>query len=388
MQRRSFIRIIGGGTIIAATGFGLTGCASMSEFPAASVADWTGPADGGDVRRWALSHALLAPSPHNRQQWLVSLSEPDVITLFCDVSRALPHTDPFGRQVLIGHGCFLEILRMALTERGYAGDVRLFPDGEVGPALRDIGAKPIARITLQRGGQRDPLFVHVMQRHTQREPHDLSRTIPADALTALRNAAEGFGVQYQQTTDQARIAGLRKLAMDAARIEVNTERTMMESVHLIRIGPDEIMQHRDGISVNDAFARFAVTFGLFDRTVFPPPGSTGNTQTLSRYEASTGSANAMAWISTAGNSRTQQVQAGRAYVRTQLAGVPFGLGMQPLSQGIQEFPEMKSVYDQLHHALVGKPASAETVQMLYRVGYPTSTVGPSPRRGVAAIIKA
>lgn len=388
MQRRAFIRVIGGGSILAATGWSLTGCASMAELPPASVAPWRGPTEDADPRRWALSYALLAPSPHNRQQWIVNLAEPNVITLYCDASRALPETDPLGRQVMIGQGCFVEILRMALAERGYAADVRLFPDGEIGPALRDIGAKPIARITLQRGGQRDPLFAHVTKRHTQREPHDLSRSIPAEALTALRAAADGFAVQYQQTTDQARIAGLRKLAMDAARIEVNTERTMMESVRLIRIGPDEIMQHRDGISVNDAFARFAVTFGLFDRNVFPPPGSTGNTQTLSRYEASTGSANAMAWISTAGNSRTQQVQAGRAYVRTQLAGVPFGLGMQPLSQGIQEFPEMKSVYDQLHQALVGKPASTETVQMLYRVGYPTSTVGPAPRRGVAAIIKA
>ena len=64
MHRRGFIRLVGGGTLMA-TG-GLLGACS-SQYPASAVAAWQGPARDGDLRRWALAHAVLAPSSHNRQ---------------------------------------------------------------------------------------------------------------------------------------------------------------------------------------------------------------------------------------------------------------------------------------------------------------------------------
>ena len=60
MDRRDFIRLIGGGTVMAA---GLSGCGTA---PDASVA-WVSPGSSErDVRRYALAHAILAPNPHNR----------------------------------------------------------------------------------------------------------------------------------------------------------------------------------------------------------------------------------------------------------------------------------------------------------------------------------
>jgi hypothetical protein len=388
MERRAFIRVLGGGVIAAASGTSLSGCVASSSMPPASVEDWKGPRNETDPRRWALGYAILAPNPHNRQPWLVDLREPNAITLYCDTTRLLPETDPLGRQILIGHGCFLELLRIALAERGLNAEVRVFPEGEVGAALADIGNKPIARIALKPGDQRDQLFGQILKRHTPKEAFDAARAIPENVISTMKASVDGFAVNFGSAVDATLVAELRKVAMDAARVELETERTMMESVRLIRVGPEEIERHRDGISINTPFVRFASSVGLFDRNEFPKPGSTGHKQAISRYDKYTATAPAFFWLSTVGNTRTQQVQAGRAFVRSQLAAVPFGVGVHPLSQALQEFAEMKPHYDFIHQRLLGKPTASETLQMFCRIGYPTVRVEPSPRRGVQAIMRA
>ena len=54
MERRHFIRLVGGGTLAAAaTTAGLSGCSTA--LPTEAVAAWNGPGDEPDHRRWALA---------------------------------------------------------------------------------------------------------------------------------------------------------------------------------------------------------------------------------------------------------------------------------------------------------------------------------------------
>ncbi len=388
MNRRLFIRCVGGGTVLAATSLSITQPAVAQGMPPESVVDWQGPGSEPDPRRWALGYAILAPNPHNRQPWQVDLRESNVITLYCDKERLLPQTDPLGRQILIGHGCFLELLCIALAEKGFVADVALFPQGEPGNTLAEISTKPVARITLRSGSDRDGLFAAIPRRHTPKEAFDTTRLVSAEIVAKLRAVVNVRVANVGASIDAARVAELRKLAMDAARVEFETERTMMESMRLVRIGPTEINTHRDGININSAFVRFAAAVGMVNRNEFPKPGSTAHGQAISRYEKSTSTAPAFIWLSTVGNARSQQVQSGRAYVRLQLTAVPLGLGVHPLSQALQEFAEMKPFYDRIHQLLLGKPASQETLQLFCRIGYPATPAGPTPRRGVKAIIMA
>src|SRR5687768_7846701 len=110
LQRRRFLRIAGGGAIAAT--LPLAGCVS-AEYPAQAVQAWQGPGAEPDVRRWILSHAILAPHSHNLQSWLVDLSRPGEIILYCDRTRLLPETDPLSRQIMMSHGTFLELLSLA-----------------------------------------------------------------------------------------------------------------------------------------------------------------------------------------------------------------------------------------------------------------------------------
>ena len=63
------------------------------------------------------------------------------------------------------------------------------------------------------------------------------------------------------------------------------------------------------------------------------------------------------------------------WVRINLAATAAGLGIQPLSQALQEYPEMDRLYRQVHTMLA---PDGGTVQMLARLGY-ADPVAPSPR---------
>ena len=81
------------------------------------------------------------------------------------------------------------------------------------------------------------------------------------------------------------------------------------------------------------------------------------------------------WLSTPTNTRVDQIQTGANWVRVNLAATAQGIGFQPLSQALQEYPEMKALYDQAHQRLA---PDGGTVQMLCRLGYGPD-VPASPR---------
>ena len=381
MDRRHFIRTTAGG-IVAAAAIGSTGACS-SAYPPAAVEPWRGPRAGGDARRFALAFAILAPNPHNLQPWLVDLSQANEIRLYVDRARLLPQTDPWSRQILIGHGAFLELLAMSLAERGYAASVRLFPEGAFGD-LPDARPVAIVHLDAREGIPRDPLFARILDRRTSKQAYASDRAVPTEAVGAILDAARPRAVLAGVVTDPARVGELRRIAREAYVAEVTTARTYLESARLFRIGPSEIDAHRDGIALNGAMVRTLDTVGLFSRTEVPVPGSSLYTRTMERWSAfETGTG--FLWIATAGNDRPAQIEVGRAFVRAQLAATSLGVGVHPLSQALQEFPEVAPQRAALHRALGFDPERV-TVQMLSRFGYAPATQ-PSPRRGVDAIVR-
>lgn len=390
MDRRQFVRLVGGGVVLAAGTTGLAGCSSS--YPKEALGAWAGPGGEADPRKRAVAYAITAPNPHNRQAWLVDLREANSITLYCDRERLLADSDPFGRQVLVGHGCFLELLVQALGEQGLVGDVQLWPQGDMPVQLRDWDQRPVARVVLRSGRQTDPLFAQVLKRRTEKGLYDLKRPVPDTTLQALLTSVSQLPVQVQGTLAGPQVQALRELAWDAAMRDKSVERVAIETLRLLRVGPKEIAQHRDGVAANNFMARFADTFGMLDRNKIPPEGSPADKQMKEMYHGYTRTAMGWVWLSTAGNTRTQQVQAGRAFVRLQLKATELGLGCHPLSQALQEYPEMAPFYDKAHRLLLGKSAPASsadaTVQMLCRIGFLTDSAQATPRRPLEAFLQA
>jgi hypothetical protein len=92
------------------------------------------------------------------------------------------------------------------------------------------------------------------------------------------------------------------------------------------------------------------------------------------------------WLASPDNTRPTQVATGRAYVRSHLLATAAGVDMHPLSQALQEFPEMRGPFEAMHKTL-GLTGSGETLQMLSRVGFATEPRGPSPRRSLDALLR-
>jgi hypothetical protein len=381
VNRRHFVRVTGGGCIVAATAAS-AGCSQ--QMPSAAIAPWSGPGQEPDVRRWILSYAILAPHSHNLQSWRVDLGTPDEIVLRCDLSRLLPATDPYSRQIMMSHGTFLELLDIAARERGLRTEITLFPEGEFGPDKLD--GRPVARIRLQPDAtvKADPLFAQILKRRTNRSLYDLHRPVPAAAWQAMADAVQPNPLRFGFAgTDQAAaLAQHRTIAAEAWRIELVTPRAMLETYKVLRVGAQEIDQHRDGLYVLDPMVVLLNRVGLFDRSKAPAPDDYATTSQIKDFGKKLDSTPAFLWMVTEGNDRRTQVGAGRAYARVQLAATAHGLAMQPLQQALQEYPEQAIPYAGIRR-LLDAQQPARTIQMWARVGF-APPVGPAPRRGLAA----
>jgi hypothetical protein len=383
MDRRQVLRVAGGGLIAAATA-PLLGCSA--ELPAAAIAAWQPPAEGLDIRRWVLSHALLAPHSHNLQSWLVDLNTPDTIVLRMDLTRLLPETDPYSRQMVMSQGTFLEVLDLAARQRGYRTEMALFPEGEYGAQGPD--ARPTARIRLVTDAQvaPDPLFAQVFRRHTNRQPYE-PRVPTTEALQAIGDSVQSYPVRIGFVTQaDSAITTHRQIAQDAWAVEMTTPRTLLESYQVLRIGPKEIAEHRDGISLNSPFVRTLTALGLFDRSQASAPDSQAIRGQIKDFNALIAATPAFFWLVSERNDRTTQLLAGRAYVRAQLAATAQGLHMHPLQQALQEYPEQQPHHTAIHR-LLEATGPGQTVQMWARLGHGPA-VGPAPRRGLQAHVAA
>lgn len=366
--RRRFLQITGtSAVILAAVGTGFV----VTRNPSVARAPWREAGRYPDPMRRALSWAILAPNPHNRQPWLVDLVSETEAVLYCQLDRRLPATDPLDRQIVIGLGCFLELFQQAAAEDGYTASMEPFPEGADETRL---DARPVARMRLTEGASSDPLFAHALIRHTNRNPYDTRRPVPEPALAAMASAA-GEGLTCGHASGGERRDSLRALCWAASRVEQVTPDTWQESLDLIRIGKREINAHPDGIAISGAMMEVLNAVGLVTRDAMGEPGSMAYQQSLDMQRGWAETAMAFFWMSSEGNSRLDQLAAGRGFLRAALSAARDGLAVQPMSQSLQEFPEMSELYDEVHAALVPE---GHTIQMLVRLGYARS-VPPSPR---------
>jgi hypothetical protein len=365
LSRRGLI--VGAG----ATTFALIGGAGawrVTRLPRTAMAPWMlDPTPPADVRLDAFRHAILAPNPHNRQPWLIKLEEKESATISCDLDRRLPDTDPFDRQITIGFGTFVELARIAAAERGVRMEVMPFPDGEPQPRL---DTRPVARLRFipDTTIQRDPLFAAITKRRTTREPYDLSRAVPDRIAHQISDGS--------YTTDPQRIRAIRAIAMAGIKTEQIIPRTNMESVRLMRIGHDQVDANPDGISLTGPLMEALKLTGQLDHNALGDPTSSSFQTGIDMMQDIYGSIPAAIWIITPGNSRLDQLEAGRRHVRANLRATMLGLAMHPLSQSLQEYDEVSELFKRVHETIGAK--QGERIQMLVRIGYGPK-VEPAPR---------
>lgn len=375
------------GLTIAGTAVVVPGVASCSDATSLAMKPWSGPPPGAeDVRLRALSYAVLAPNAHNTQPWSLALPGHDEILLYVDRTRLLPATDVPFRQAHVSQGTFLELLVIALGAMGRRAEVTLFPQGEY--ANDAIDDRPVARVRVSpEVVAADPLFSHITKRRSNKREYDLERKPTASQLACLARCI-GAGANLSFVEKDAARARLTGIATDAMAAEVEDRARNEETAKWFRYSDRELEQKRDGFGLanngrSGFTAWFAETFVLSREKSADPDGAFARGAIdMARSQAK--SSPAFGVLTTPSNTRTAQVLAGRAYARIALTAQSLGLSMHPMSQSLEEYPDMAKPKARMEHELALTPGS--TVQMLFRLGYADPTPH-TPRRGVEDMVR-
>jgi hypothetical protein len=320
-------------------------------------------AKSADPRIRAAAFAILAPSAFNSQPWLVKLPRDDILMLRCDLACRLPNSDPCDRMMTISLGSFLELLRMAAAEQGYRVEIEPFPLGEPGAQLDD---RPIASVKFIRGDAiQDPLFAQVLERRTCRRPFE-KKLVDAHLLRQICAVAPGR-VGVESSNNPKFVNRIALLAFQAFEVEKRTPRMNQEQIRLIRLGDEEAEASPDGLDLNVPEVDAAVCGGVSIRALLADPESLASHLQINRYRRLCESAVACVWLSTEGNTRRDQLEAGRDWLRLHLKATELGLSLEPQSPALNDYPEMHDMFGLLHDTLGAH--SGRRIQMLSRVGY-------------------
>ncbi|MEM7069543.1 MAG: twin-arginine translocation pathway signal protein [Pseudomonadota bacterium] len=347
LSRRKTLALIGGGIVAAALP---VGGFLATRTPTKALEPWNMAGQYEDPRMRAMSFALLSPNPHNRQPWEAELVSNDGLNIYRDKTRNLPVTDPFERQLTIGMGCFIELMTIAAAEEGFDVETNLFPDGEDGPVAS-------CRF-VPKAAQPDPLFKHVLYRRSHKEMFD-TKPVSKEVAEPLLTYCDVFlgGKERDQ---------LRQIADDAWWMEMNTKDAYMESVELFRIGKDEINTNPDGIDIGGPMMDTLQLVGILNRETASDTSDPNVQATLQQTSDAITNCPAFAMIRTKSNSRFDQIEAGRKWLRLNLTTTANGLALRPVSQALQEYVEMKEIYEDIHSKFA---SDGETIQMLGLLGY-------------------
>lgn len=366
MNRRNTLKILGGGMIFAATAVAGTGALIAMRKPKTARLPWANAGKYNEIRRIALSYALLAANPHNRQPWIVEMMDDNRLHLWKDKTRLLHATDPYGRQINIGLGCFLEQMVLAAKAHGYDATLDVFPNGQDGP---------VATAVFTKGATRDPLFDQILHRRSCKQPFE-------DQLVTVAQATELAAFANVAIKDD-RVAAIKKITWDAHVIEAMTPHTWKESVDLMRLGVKEVDANPDGLSLTGGLMEVMTSTGILTREGSIDTQSAGFKKAMKMFHTLMHATPAYAYLTSKGNTPKDQISVGRQWARLNLKTTEMGLSLHPVSQALQEYPEMAQQYRNIHD-LLAKPG--ETVQMLGRLGY-GQDVPPSPRWPLEAKLK-
>jgi hypothetical protein len=342
-----------------------------------------------DPRIKLASHGLLAANGHNMQPWKIKLdSDKNVFYLFVDSERLAKEVDPFARQTMVTQGTFLEYVRVAGEKLGYKTDIILFPNGEYdGQNLSEsMKTKPVAKITLTKTEPKiSTLYEYMFLPDTNRGAYQREE-LTSEEIKHLLDINTDNDMTIKIFQDEENKKNLGNYAMEGAKIESGIHRINEETAKIFRANEYEKNKYRYGFSL-DGQGMTGIKGHLMQGllTLFSSMNNEKSSADLYVKSMQTAVENtpAYALIKTTSNSRIEQVKSGMLYSRLILTAHSLGLVMQPPSQVLEEYPEMREQYSKIHKDYA---PDGGTIQMFFRIGKPTQQFPQSMRQDVMYLI--
>ena len=311
-----------------------------------------------------VEHAVRAPSGHNTQPWIFSLSE-QTIEIRPDKSRRLPVVDPDDHALYISLGAALENLRIAARQRGLEPDTEYFP-----PNAPD---SLVVHLTRRDQPVDADWFRAIPERQSTRSTYDGRAILPAD-LRMLEQASEQDGVAFRLFTAKGEVDAVTELVNEANRRQMNDVAFVQELIDWVRFSRREVNARGDGL-FGPVMGMPAVPRWLgapIMKALLRPEPQARQAERLIR------SSGALMLFVAAKHDRQHWVKLGQSFERVALEATVRGIRQAHLNMPC-EVPEVRRQFGEY----LGL-ADEEPLLMLH-IGY-----GPlmprSPRRPVAAVI--
>lgn len=317
----------------------------------------------------AIAYGVSASNPHNTQAWKFKIINEQEMLLFVDSTRVLPETDPTTRQIHIGCGCFLETASIGMTQEGYSSQVNYFPRGAY--TVSGFGELPVAQLSLTKDTKtiNSPLNKVLLNRRTSR----LQFSDEILDISTWKIISQLMGNNYnsiQLITDLKILNIIRPILSEGMKVESYTYRTNEESRKWFRENDKRIASKRDGINLPGNGIK-GIKKWIAERQLKGLSSETWNDKkiidyTLKNHNKKVNSSANIITITSTTNTMVDWVKAGQDYSRLQLSCLLNGFFMQPLSQVLQEFDEMKPLKSKFEVEMVVK--ENEKIQMVLRCG--------------------
>lgn len=321
-----------------------------------------------------LNYAVLAPSILNTQPWRFSIAE-DRVKIFADWGRALPVTDPQGRELTISCGAALLNLRVAMRAFGCGCNVKIYPSAEKDDPLVEIKLAGIERPSAEDLDLRDA----IVMRRTNRQKME-NRPLFPDLLKKLLPVSEAPGAALVVVNEIGVKRRIVELVGTAEKILLGNFNYRHELGHWVqqRVG--------EGIALHgEAQSRMAGHLPAMPRQ---PELSTPQAASVARMFAvgedatkrhldQLATAAVMVVVITKSDDRESWIAAGQTMQRALLLATLAKASASFLNPPI-EIPELRSELAKI----VG---IGEVPQVLMRIGY-APEMSPTPRRPVGQVI--
>jgi hypothetical protein len=345
-----------------------------------------------DPRMRLVAHAVLAPSGHNLQPWTVRLDpdDPAVLYLYADPRRLAPAVDPLARQTMVSQGAFLAYLRVAGQKLGYSTSITLFPNGIYDePTLtRSMSLLPVARVTVTKDPSASTAdYASLFRSDTNRSPYAATPLTRAqtDELAAI---AASSPAKLSILTNANDTKALGEFGVTGTLIETRFAAATRESDAVFHGTEQAKNAARSGFAVEGQGTSGVMKYFLQGLLTLIPAvndDAAGARNAIALTDAGVAHTAAYGLISTAANTRIEQVESGILYAQFCLRARTLGLVMQPLSQALEEYPTMADTYAAIHSRYA---PNGQTIQMLVRLGTATTEYPVTMRRDANSLVHA
>jgi nitroreductase len=318
-----------------------------------------------ETLRGAIALAVRAPSVHNTQPWRFLLGERSV-HLMADRSRALPATDPDGRDLLLSCGAALHHLRVALAALGWSTEVHRIPN----PADPDhlVALEPHQH----RPSDEDvALAAAIGHRHTERRSFS-SWPVPREHLDLMISRAGRLGALLIPVTE----ARLRTHLVNAINQAASTQQGDPAYTAELAAWTGRGRLADDGVPATSTLARPAFHGGTRMRdfphgTLVEPVADTAEDDAGELLVLATPDDDPQSWL-----------RAGEATSAALLTATDLNLASCPLSQAL-EVANTRAVVQEL---VLDNDAVPHLILRIGWVHTAAAPLPPSPRRAVDEVI--